>query len=572
MSSDQQPVLILGAGVNGCAVARELVLNGVPVWLVDRQDIASGASSRSSRLIHGGLRYLEYAEFRLVRESLRERSRLHQLAPQFVRPLRLSIPVSKLSSGLMQSAKRFLFGQSKQTTSRGLWLVRTGLKMYDAFVSDAAFPKSRSNAVGAKSVPDVDPEKFRWLCSYTDGWMQFPERFVLSMVEDARRISQRSGTEFRVFTYTETQFNGEEFQLVSEGRDSNEPVVCKPRMVVNATGAWGDLTLGKLGVESPRLFGGTKGSHFFTHHAELRRRLRDGGLYAEADDGRLVFVLPFNDGVMVGTTDERFEGPPEKAIADDEELDYLIGMVNSLFDELNLTRDDIAMHYAGVRPLPYSDGATSAISRDHSLKEQWIGPYPLCTLVGGKLTTARAFGESVADRVMEELAVSRTADTQDRPFPGGELFPPDSNAENFEIERLATAHDVEVSQVEAIWLLWGTRIEEILQQIGPGPLDNLDGTTIPVAFAKWVCQHEWVTTLEDLVERRLMLVFSKQLTQRCLEQLQTVLAECDANGGSADATQIEQLRERLETHYGKKIVVTNSESVTASSSDKKLKI
>ncbi len=568
MSSDLQPVLILGAGVNGCAVARELVLNGVPVWLVDRFDIASGASSRSSRLIHGGLRYLEYAEFRLVRESLRERSRLHRLAPQYVHPLRLSVPVSNLSSGLMQSAKRFLFGNSRQTASRGLWLVQTGLKMYDAFVADAAFPKSKSHPVGSKSVPDVDPEKFRWLCSYTDAWMHFPERFVLSMVEDARRIAEQTGTEFRVLTYTETEFVEEEFRLTQQIGRQKETITCRPRMVINATGAWGDLTLGKLGVESPRLFGGTKGSHFFTYHAELRRRLGEGGLYAEADDGRLVFVLPFGDGVMVGTTDERFEGPPELAIAKDEELNYLIGMVNNLFDGLHLSRDDVMMHYSGVRPLPYADGETAAISRDHSIKEQWIGPYPLCTLVGGKLTTARAFGELVADRVFEELAITRKSDTRDRPFPGGEAFPPDTAAEQYEVRRLAETHDVESAQVAAIWFLWGTQTEEILKQIGPGPLENLDGTSIPNAYAKWVRRNEWVTTLEDMVERRLMLVFSQRLTLRCLEQLWAVLNESENLADADRQAQIDRLRDRLQKHYGKEITTADTASVTASTEDR----
>ena len=567
MSSDQRPVLILGAGVNGCAVARELVLNGVPVWLVDRHDIASGASSRSSRLIHGGLRYLEYAEFRLVRESLQERSRLHRLAPQFVHPLRLSIPVSKLSSGLVQSAKRFLFGKSSQSASRGLWLVQTGLKMYDAFVSDAAFPKSKSFAVGTDSTPDVDPEKFRWLCSYTDAWMQFPERFVLSMVEDARRIAEKTATEFRVLTYTETEFTGEDFRLVSRFAEDNDATTCTPRMVINATGAWGDLTLGKLGVNSPRLFGGTKGSHFFTTNEHLRQRLRDGGLYAEADDGRLVFVLPFGEGVMVGTTDERFEGPPELAIAREEELEYLLGMVNYLFDGLNLSRDDVTMHYAGVRPLPYTDGTTAAISRDHSLKEQWIGSYPLCTLVGGKLTTARAFGELVADRVLEELSISRSQNTHDRPFPGGESFPPDTTAEQSEVNQLAKGHNAEPSQVATIWNLWGTRTHEILDQIGPGPFENLDGTNIPIAYAKWVCQNEWVATLEDLVERRLMLVFSKRLTLRCLEQLVEILDECQNIPDLDRRAQIAQIRERLQKYYGKNIVVEQSQSATTIPTD-----
>src|SRR5262245_53690170 len=196
-----QPVLILGAGINGAALARELVLNGVPVWVVDTADIASGATAYSSRLIHGGLRYLEYGEFDLVRESLAERTRLLRLAPQFVRPLRLFIPVRGRWSGLWAAARRFLHlrpaTSGGASGSRGLWLVRTGLWMYDRFARDPLLPERAMYRADDPRAPAVDLETFRWECAYSDAAIQFPERFVVALLQDARLEAARQGIDFR---------------------------------------------------------------------------------------------------------------------------------------------------------------------------------------------------------------------------------------------------------------------------------------------------------------------------------------------------------------------------------------
>ena len=173
-------MVILGAGINGCALARELVLNGVSVWLVDTADIAFGATAYSSRLIHGGLRYLEYGEFDLVRESLAERTRLLRLAPQFVRPLRLFIPVANRFGGIIESARRFLLRRSgKSSGSRGLWLVRMGLWFYDTYAHDPSLPRHQVHRIDDPCAVSIDDRQFRWLCSYYDAQIAYPERFVL---------------------------------------------------------------------------------------------------------------------------------------------------------------------------------------------------------------------------------------------------------------------------------------------------------------------------------------------------------------------------------------------------------
>lgn len=563
IADQQQPVLILGAGINGAALARELVLNRVPVWIVDTADVAGGATARASRLIHGGLRYLEYGDVRLVRESLAERSRLRHLAPQYVEPLRLFIPVSHRLTGFFQSAYRFL-GASRSrwfrwlaapfhSTSRGLWVVRMGLWMYDRLVRDPEFAPSHVRRVSDPSVPHVDPRRFRWLCAYSDAQMVYPERFVVALLEDARQLAAESGIEFRVLTYHRAELHGATVRLHGE-RDETEPLTLHPAAIVNATGAWGDLTLGSLHVPSRRLFGGTKGSHFVTHQPRLREALGDSGLYAEASDGRLIFVLPFGAGVLVGTTDERFDRPPDQAVASELELRYLLDMVNELFPQVGLTEADIDMHYSGVRPLPYSAGGTTgSISREHHIEVHPDSPVPFFTLVGGKLTTCRAFAESAADLVLQRLDRPRIADSRARPIPGGRDYPATRAVLEREWDRIAARFQIPRAQVEALWTLLGNRAEDVLADAGPLGTDVLDGTAIPVAVVRWMIRHEWVTTVGDLVERRLMLLFQPGPSPHCQRQLAGCLVDAGRLAATAVDAAVAECAVRLERTYGKRV-------------------
>ena len=197
----EAPVLILGAGINGASVARDLVLNGVPVWIIDRGDIASGATSKSSRLIHGGLRYLEYGDLRLVREALAERERLLRLAPQFVRPLRFYVPVHGRVSGCLAALLRLLGKSPRRPTRRGLWIVRTGLWLYDRFTKASSLPRRSIHRSTEPDVPSVDAETFRWLCGYSDAQMLYPERYTLALLTDCQELAEKTQIDFRVFTY-----------------------------------------------------------------------------------------------------------------------------------------------------------------------------------------------------------------------------------------------------------------------------------------------------------------------------------------------------------------------------------
>jgi glycerol-3-phosphate dehydrogenase len=542
------PVLILGAGINGAALARELALNGVGVVLVDRQDLAAGATSYSSRLIHGGLRYLEYGDFALVREALGERTRLLRLAPQFVRPLRLFIPVRNRFGGLMSAAKRFLGLKDRphpgRVLHRGLWTVRFGLWLYDRYARDPTLPKHESHRASDTDIVQVDRSAYRWVCSFSDAQVVFPERFTLALLEDGRQIAAAGSTEFRVLTYHEAELAGdtvtirrlrEQAQFGSEVAEQ-----LKPSVIVNATGAWVDHTLQALGVPSKQLMGGTKGSHFVTSNSRLQQRLRGRAIYTEAGDGRPIFILPFDlpfmNGTLVGTTDEPFQSDPASAVATPQELEYLVAAVNEVFPDIQLTAGEIDLTYAGVRPLPFSDASTpGAISRRH-----WMEPNPNCavplySIIGGKLTTCRSLAEEAAGEILKRIGVPRIADSVERPITERESY-----------FALRSAGAVQSKGETPSQKQSGTN--------APSDASLLTGTQIPIEVVNKIIREEWVTKLDDLVERRLMLVYHPQLTRKCLEQLADLLIEAGVLAATDKNAVVDAVIQRLSAHFGKRVM------------------
>ncbi|MFV0444776.1 MAG: glycerol-3-phosphate dehydrogenase/oxidase [Planctomycetaceae bacterium] len=558
------PVLILGAGVNGLCVARELALNGVPIVVVDIGDVGGGASAKSSRLIHGGLRYLEYGEFRLVRESLEERARLLRLAPQFVRPLKLHIPARRRRGGLIHAAVRFLglsrvgwlqrcLAACRIPSERGRWAAQLGLTLYDWIARHGGLPRHSVLSVGAAAAPPVDGQEYRWICSYWDAQMLSPERFCLALWKDARIAAGRQGQRCELYSYHHVELTDEGVAILPVGEADATVAEFRPAMVVNSTGAWGDLTLKSLPIEAPRLFGGTRGSHIVSRQPQLLEAIGNAGIYAEARDGRLVFILPWGPEVLIGTTDIRHESAPDAAVATDDEVAYLVRMVNEVFPQVALTVDDVCCHYSGVRPLPYvQEGKTAAISRDHTIDVRTApNGLRIDTLVGGKLTTCRAFGEEVADRVLDTLGTVRTADTCERPVPGGENYPRTPDDLHRMHAELAETFALSVKSVAACWSLFGTDTAEVLQLsraecTADDWRQGLPGTALPVAVVDWIIRNELVQSVADLVERRLLLVFAEGLQHETLgvleQRIRAVRGNCRDNA--------EQAAQRLATQYG----------------------
>jgi glycerol-3-phosphate dehydrogenase len=221
---------------------------------------------------------------------------------------------------------------------------------------------------------------------------------------------------------------------------------------------------------------------------------------------------------------------------------------------VHLVREDVEMHYSGVRPLPSAEGkAPGAITRRHEIHETDFHGVPVYTLVGGKLTTCRTLAEQVADRIFGTLGTRRVADSRDRAIPGGEDYPIDRGALHAEWERLAQRFGIEIGTIEAVWSLVGTRTAAILSTLPEEEPQLLDGTLLPIGFARWVIREEWVSRLEDLVERRLMLLYHPGLTRKCLRQLAGLLVEA----GRLDAVEVDscvaRTRDRLQHYYGKRV-------------------
>lgn len=585
-----KPVLILGAGINGAAVARDLAINGIPVCIVDTGDVAGGATSRSSRLIHGGLRYLEYRDTALVRESLLERERLLQLAPQFVKPLRLTIPVAHRFGGLWAGFVRFSglartqigkhllkFGQGP----RGLIAIKAGLSMYDRLASSDSLPPhavQRAKIDARQSIPAGNVEsktkqsdRFRWLCSYSDAQIEFPERFVLAMLEDARRAAATTNTMFEVLPYYKAvaSKSSADFSIILARTDepankTSSPRTISPSIIVNATGAWGDRTLESLGIRETQLFAGTKGSHLFTSHAPLIDAVGENGIYAEADDGRLVFILPCAGGVLIGTTDEPFTDDPGNAVSTPDEIQYLLRMVEEVFPNGELTADNVNMHHAGVRPLPRCDSkSAAAIPRGHSIEQTTLNGIPILTLVGGKLTTCRSLAEEVCNRICSIQHVARREQTTDRPLPGSGNTTDQPRQSSPDFTQLAVQHNLHADQVAAVWPLIGDRLDEAFSHrdtesaISSDICDqneSLSGTNIPKSFAKWSITNEWCTTLGDLIERRLMLIFHATIHHATLKELAEELVNAGQLQKSRIDREIDRVSQRLQKFYGKTVI------------------
>lgn len=409
-------VLIVGGGINGAGLLRELAINGLEVLLIDQADFASGATSASSRMIHGGLRYLENGEFRLVRESLHERDRLLRLAPHAVQPLPTTIPIFSRWSGFSNALKRFL-GLSTPPSARGAALIKIGLTLYDVLtVRRRLLPthtfRSRKEALALR--PNLHPG-IVCTATYHDAQVSLPERLCLDVIADGCAANPRA---FALNYCRLARTDGAAVVLVDQltGREYR----ITPKTIVNATGAWIDLANASLGRPT-RWIGGTKGSHLVIDHPELLEACRGEQLFYENADGRVCIFFPVNGRVLVGSTDLRID-QPDGAICDADEIAYMLESVRTVFPGIRIGREHILSHFCGVRPLPASDdGFTGRISRDHSCRftparaEQ---PWPVYSLIGGKWTTFRAFAELAGDQILRHLGRPRLASSRDRPISG----------------------------------------------------------------------------------------------------------------------------------------------------------
>lgn len=516
-------VLIIGGGINGLATFRDLALQGVDVVLVERGDYVSGASSASSHMIHGGVRYLENGELRLVRESVQERNGLLKTAPHYVKPLKTTIPIFSTVSGIMNAPLRMISHKQRSTKERGAALIKIGLTLYDSFSRDGgSVPRHEFHGrkVSLERMPALNPD-LKYTATYYDASMHDPERLALDVLGDGLA----TGDKARSANYLEA------VALTAEGvrvRDTETGVefTIASDVVINTSGPWTDVTNDALGMPT-QYMGGTKGSHIVLDHPDLYRELDGRELFFENNDGRIVLIYPLKGRVMVGTTDLEAD-IREPSVTTEDEIDYFFDLVRHVFPSFRLDRSQIVYSFSGIRPLPkHDDEAPGFVSRDYRIERTNIAVRPgstLLSLVGGKWTTFRALAEHISTDVLEILGKTRSVSTVGLAIGGGKGFPTTDAA--LRVWLASNSDLVGTARAEALLGRYGTRATEVIDYIvEKGDVQLNSSVEYSRTEIEYLVTQESVVHLPDLLLRRTSIAFTGSITPALLEELADVMAE-----------------------------------------------
>ena len=467
-------VFVVGGGINGCGIARDAVGRGYSVGLAEMNDLASGTSSWSTKLIHGGLRYLEHYEFRLVRESLKEREVLWGMAPHIIRPLRFVLPHHK---GL-----------------RPAWLLRLGLFLYDHIGGRKALPATKT--LDLRTDPAGKPLKGDYTkgFEYSDCAVEDTRLTILNAMDASVR-----GADVMVRTkVTSARREEGQWRIQIEDVETGERTEKSARMLVNAAGPWVDKVLGTTGINAkPKNVRLVQGSHIVV------RKLyeHDRAYIFQNADNRIFFAIPYErDFTLVGTTDRDWNDEPDAVKISEEEIDYIIDGANGYF-ERSVSRDDMVWSYSGVRPL-FDDGATAAqeATRDYVLKVDEQGA-PLLNVFGGKLTTYRRLAESALELIEKAVGTKGGKWTRGATLPGGD-FPMTGFAK--EAAALREAHPF-LSEGEASRLtrLYGTMAREFMAGVqSREDMGERFGEELTAVEVRHCMLREWARTADDVLWRR----------------------------------------------------------------------
>ena len=514
-AKDSCTVLILGGGVNGTSLMRDLAFQGIDCVLIDKADFTAGASSKSSRMIHGGLRYLENAEFKLVKEAVFERNRLLRCAPHYIYPLKTSIPIDSWFAGIIKSPLIFL-GLGVSVGGRGALIVKCGLWFYDFLTGKHRQMPKHFLVSKQKSLQEIPGIRDDIVCTanYWDAWISQAERLCIEMIQQACTQNPDS-LAINYITAEKTDTDA----ITLTDRATGEQTNIKPDIVVNATGAWVDRANKSLGLDS-QFMGGTKGSHLVIDNQELYDALDDRMVYYEHADGRICVTFRFMDKIIMGSTDIRVENPDDAQCTPDE-VDYMITTLKGVFPNLDIARDDIVFTFCGVRPLPSSGlDYTSRVPRSHRTeisKTDDNRSFNIYSMIGGKLTTFGAFSQQTADMILAELNKSRTTDLTEHPYLGAKNYPADDNAKKQWIETLCRRYNLTPERATNLLDRYGTEAEKIASQNNHTTLSNLPDYTI--GEIEHIAQNECIHNLSDITRRRSVITLTGRAKKTALEEL-----------------------------------------------------
>jgi glycerol-3-phosphate dehydrogenase len=547
-------VLIVGAGINGIGTFRDLTLNGVDTLLIDRGDFCSGASAASSHMAHGGIRYLENGEFRLVREAVRERNRMIQNAPHIVAPLPTTIPMFKYFSGLFNAPLKFL-GWLEKPSERGAIIIKLGLIMYDTYTGKTRTVPRHQFMLRAESLrrwPSLNPD-IATTAVYYDGLITNPERLALEVALDAEADSPSA----RMLNYVSLT-GGEKDTVTLKDELTGETFVVRPKLLINAAGPWIDVANEKIGL-STRYIAGTKGSHVVVDHPELRAATGSNEFFFENKDGRIMWICPLYDRVLIGTSDIKIEDPDDVHCTD-EEVEYFLELVTQVFPSIKVTKEHIVFHFTGVRPLGSSGAGktTGQYSRDHHIEvmdgDKTKLSFPIYSLVGGKWTSFRAFSEQVTDKVLAFFGKPRQKDTTNLPIGGGRGYATDPVERKRQIDGFVAWTGLSRERLEVLYSRYGSRTEAVARFMNleaDAPLRSLpDYTRREIMF---LVQHEKSARLDDLLLRRTMLAMLGHLTKESVQELGDVFGDCMGWDAKQKNAEVEYALNLLRNRHGARI-------------------
>lgn len=537
-------VVILGGGINGAGLFRDLCAQSVTCLLVDKGDFGSGTSAAPSRLIHGGLKYLETGELGLVAQSTLERNLLLKNAAHLVRPLPTLIPIFSWTRGIL-AAVRTLFGSTSAPRSRGAILIKIGLTMYDFYGSrHRVMPRHRllGRRRALREIPALTPSIVA-AGIYYDATISHPERLVLELIMDGLDANESSAASH--YTTLDHCKDG----LLTFRSNQGEMFTVRPRLVINAAGPWIDQVNAVLGAPS-KMIGGTKGSHILLKHDALVQSLAGRMIYFEADDGRICLVFDYLGLALVGSTDTPADDP-DAVRCEAQEIDYFLASVRALMPEFCIERDHVVYAYSGIRPLPANNASIPGlISRDHSapiVEPSSLRPFTLISLIGGKWTTFRGFAEEVADTVLGRLARVRSLSTQALPIGGGKGFPSDTAAREHWLDEAIAATGLPRFRLDQLLERYGTNALQIARHQSTWKDDQRlpDSSQYSLSEIDYIIRNECVEHLADIVLRRTTIAISGSLTAEDLQQIARVADLVLGWGPQRTSTEIDDVVNQL---------------------------
>lgn len=507
-------LFVIGGGINGCGIARDAQGRGVSVALAEMEDLAGATSSASTKLFHGGLRYLEYFEFKLVRHALKERETLLRAMPHIAWPMRFVLPLSKdmrfdnstPTSRILTTLMPWMKGR------RPNWLIRLGLFLYDNLGGRKILPGTTTVSLNGSSEGAPLHDRFTKAYEYSDCWVE-DARLVVLNARDAENRGARIMVRTRVISATR---EGDLWRIEMEGEGAG---VVYARALVNAGGPWvADVVRNVARQNSSEGVRLVRGSHIVT------RRLfeHDKCYFFQGTDGRIIFAIPYEtDFTLIGTTDAEHPGDPRTASCTPEERDYLLRFANEYFKQM-LTAEDVVWTYSGVRPL-YDDGAKSATAatRDYVLSLDHAGA-PMLSVFGGKITTYRVLAEDAWDKLARFFPQAGDKWTAGVPLPGGD-FPVDGV--QAQIGALMVAYPFLTDRwARRLVRAYGTEAKDVLGRAQKVEDLGLDfGATLTEVEVRWLMYHEYARAAADVVWRRSKL--GLRLSADQIAALDTFMAE-----------------------------------------------